>query len=291
MWFYAALGMALISGIYTILSKHTLKRIDPIVFYWAVILFSIPFILPLAIKEGVPELNSTFIVGVVGSVIFYSASKIIFYQVIQKTDLSKVHPLVSLGPIFTLIFSALILSERYTGMEFVAMSITLLGTYVLNISTIREGLLEPFKVLFRNKLALWMLVSVILGGVVSVFDKVAINNTFPQSIAFAILIENIIIIIVFLPWVIAKRKVIIPQISVNKKLIVSLGFLMAGSTLLAFLALGNGDAGLVTSVFRTQVFFVLLFSYLFFKDRPKLETIVGSIIMTAGLILLKLAGN
>lgn len=291
MWFYAALSMALISGVYTILSKHALKKIDPIVFYWAAILFSIPFILPLVIKEGIPALNYKFFIGVIASVIFYTVSKIIFNKIIQKNNLSEVYPIISLSPIFALIFSMFILSERYSLGEFLAMAITLLGAYVLNISSIKKGFLEPFKLLFKNKVSLWMIISVALIGIVSVFDKLAINNTFPQNEAFAILVENIIIVVCFLPWVFVKRKLVFPQIVSNIKKFFLMGFLMAASTFLAFWALGNGEAGLVTSVFRTQVFFVLLFSYIFFKDRPKIETIIGSIIMFAGLVLLKyLAG-
>ena len=60
------------------------------------------------------------------------------------------------------------------------------------------------------------------------------------------------------------------------------------SNILAFIALQNGNPGLVASVFRTQVFFVLLFSFIFFKDKPKTETIIGSIIMIAGLVVIKL---
>lgn len=291
MWFYAALSMAIISGVYTILSKHVLKKIDPIVFYWAAILFSTPFILPLAIKEGIPELNYKFFIGVIASVIFYTISKIIFNKIIQKNDLSLVYPIISLSPIFALIFSILILSEKYSIAEFGAMAITLLGAYVLNISRAKEGLWEPFKLLFKNKVSFWMLVSVALIGIVSVFDKLANNNTFPQNESFAILTENIIIVVCFLPWVITKKEMVLPQIKSNIKIFILVGFLMAASTLLAFVALGNREAGLVTSVFRTQVFFVLLFSYIFFKDKPKTETIIGSIIMFAGLVLLKyLAG-
>jgi len=287
MWFYAALSMALISGIYTILSKHALKKIDPIVLYWATILFSTPFIIPFVIRSGIPELNFKFYVGVIASVIFYSVSKIIFNKIIQKNDLSLVYPIISLSPIFALIFSIIILSESYTLTQFLAISITLLGAYVLNISSIKKGFLEPFKLLFKNRISLWMLVSVVLIGIVSVFDKLAINNTFPQNESFAILTQNIIIVVCFIPWVINKRKIVLPQIIANTRIFILLGFLMASSTLLSFLALGNGEAGLVTSVFRTQVFFVLLFSFIIFRDRPKIETIIGSIIMFAGLVLLK----
>lgn len=41
-------------------------------------------------------------------------------------------------------------------------------------------------------------------------------------------------------------------------------------------------------VLKTQVLFVLLFSYLTFKDKPRLETLIGSAIMIAGVVLIKI---
>jgi uncharacterized membrane protein len=289
MWFYAAVSTAFISGIATILSKHTLKKIDPIIFYWIVLVVSTPFILILVWKDGIPSIDQLFTVGILGSVIFYTISKIIFFQTIKNAELSNIYPLVSIGPIFTLIFSMIILSEQPSAMELLGGGITLLGTYVLNISSMREGIFEPFKILFRNKLALLMLISVFIGSIVMVFDKLAINHTFPQNTSFALLIENLVIVFGFLPWIMLRKKNVFSEILDSKKLILALGVLGAAGNVLAFWALGGGDPGIVSSIFRTQVFFVLLFSYLFLKDRPKLETIIGSIIMILGLIVLKLA--
>ena len=139
MWFYAALLGALISGIITIFSKHTLKTISPIVFFWAVLLVSSPFILLFAWKDGIPSLGPGFIIGIAGSVILYSIARIVFYHVIKDAHLSQVYPLVTLGPIFTLVFAFVILSEKPTVYALFGSLITLAGTYVLNISSLREG--------------------------------------------------------------------------------------------------------------------------------------------------------
>jgi len=37
-----------------------------------------------------------------------------------------------------------------------------------------------------------------------------------------------------------------------------------------------------------EIFFILLLGYFFFKDRPKLETIAGTLIMIVGLALVKI---
>jgi drug/metabolite transporter (DMT)-like permease len=288
MWFYAALGMSFVSGLITITSKHTLQKVGPVTFFWTVMLTSIPIIWIFAWRYGVPEVNNIFFIGITGSIIFYSISKILFLQTIKEADLSHVHPLMALSPIFTLIFSYLILREGSSVASLVGVGITLIGSYVLNISSMREGLFEPFKILFRNRLSLVMIVSVLIGSIVSVFDKLAIISTTPQNPFFTILVEDSIIVIALIPWIFLKRKSVFPEIKGSWKLILLLGFLTSISNILAFMAIGAGNPGLVASVFRTQIFFVLLFSFFIFNDRPKTETIIGSIIMILGLIVLKI---
>jgi len=280
--------MAVISGLYTVLSKHTLKTISPWVLFWSVMVVSTPIIFLFTWQNGIPALGRAFFVGVFGSVIFYSVSKIIFYRVIKETDLSHVYPLITLSPVFSLIFAIFLLGERPTALELLAGGITLFGVYVLNISSIREGLLEPFKILAKSRMAMLMLLSVALIGAPPVFDKFAISSTFPQNTSFVLVVEDLMVVLLMFPWVWKHRTVAFPQIKENKKYLLWLGILGAFSNIAGFWALGHGEASLVTSVFRTQVFFVFLFSFLFFKDRPRAETIVGTTIMIIGLIVLKL---
>ncbi|OGI81831.1 hypothetical protein A3E95_00730 [Candidatus Nomurabacteria bacterium RIFCSPHIGHO2_12_FULL_44_22b] len=289
MWFYAALGMALISGLCAIISKRAMRTISPLTFFWGVLTVSAPIVWIFAWSKGVPDFSKLFFVGVIGSVVFYSISKILFYRTIRDAELSHVHPLVALGPVFTLGSSFLILSEVPSLIGFIGIGITLVGTYVLNISSIREGLWEPFKILFRNNLSLLMLYSVLIGSISPVFDKLAIIHTSPQNEIFALLMEDLVIVFGLLPWMLLKNKTVAIEIKFNWKWILTFGLLQAVSNTLAFISLAGANPGLVTSVFRTQIFFVLLFSYLFFGDRPKTETIVGSIIMIGGLVVLKLA--
>ena len=288
MWFYVALGAAFLSGFSTIISKHTLKRISPLVFFWAVLIVSIPVIWISAWKEGIPSFSYAFFIGIAGSVVFYSISKILFYKSIKDSELSRVHPLSSLGSIFTLVFSAIILRDNPSVIGLIGVSITILGTYVLNISSMSEGLLEPFSILFRNKLSFLMLASVIAGSVVIVFDKLAVNHTFPQNTSFVLLVEDLVIVFGLIPWIFKKRKIVLPEIKGSWGSILLLGILGAVDNIFAFIAIGKGNPGLVTTILRTQVFFVLLFSFLFLGDRPKTETVVGTIIMIAGLVVLKL---
>lgn len=289
MWFYIALATSVISAISVILNKKILKNVSPSVLTWCTLVLATPIIAVLAVKEGIPTLSTLFIVGVVGSVLFYTASKIVQFRAMKIADLSAIYPLVSLGPIFTLLVAFLPpLNEKPGFLTIIGVLVTLFGVYVLNVSNAKEGLLKPIKLLFENKASALMILSVVVDSVVIAFDKLAINNTIPQNTTFVLLAENILVIVGLLPVLYLRNKNFTKQIFDNKKLFIVLGVLNAVSTILAFTAVGGGSVGIVSTILKTQLLFVLLFSFVFFKDKPRLETIIGSIIMIAGVVLIKI---
>jgi len=180
------------------------------------------------------------------------------------------------------------LSEKPSLLAMVGVLITLVGTYVLNIGSIGEGFLQPIRVLVRNRASYLMIISVVLESVVIIFDKVAITNTTPRSTTFTLLTENLIVIAALLPILIVRNKGFLEQISINRRLFLILGLLNAIATILAFSAVGGGDVGLVATVLKMQLLMVLLISFFVFKDKPKLETVIGSVVMIMGVVLIKI---
>lgn len=288
MWFYVALATSLIVAASVIISKKTLKKTTPQVLIWGTFLFSTPIVAFFAIKNGLPSFSTAFIIGIIGSVLFYTLSKIIQFRAIKMADLSAIYPLISLSPMFTLFFALFPpINERPNHISFIGVCITLIGTYILNIKSIKSGLLEPIKFLFRQKASLLMIFSVILESAVVVFDKYAINNITPKNTAFVLLSENILILIILLPLLSIKEKGSFQQIIDNKTDFFLLGVLNAIYSLLGFIAVKGGNVGIVSTVFKAQLLFVLLFSFVFFKDKPKIETVFGSVIMIIGVIVIK----
>lgn len=122
-----------------------------------------------------------------------------------------------------------------------------------------------------------------------IFVKIAIKNTFPQNTTFTLLIENTVIIFGLLPFLYFRDRNFLDQMFNNTKLFVLLGLLNAVATILAFSAVGEGNVGFVKTLMQTEILFVLLFSFFFFKDKPRKETIIGSLVMIIGVVLIKIA--
>ena len=289
MWFYTALLTSVVSAGAVIISKKLIKDVSASVLTWATLVLATPIIFIFAFRDGLPQLNYLFYLGVLGSVFFYIISQVVGFKALRIADLSAIYPLISLGPIFSLLIALLPpLSERPSLLATEGVFVTLVGVYILNATKSKEGLLEPIKSLFKNKASLLMIASVLTNGVVIVFDKLAINNTLPQNTTFTLFIENLMVIFGLLPVLYVRNKNFHRQITGNIKLFLLLGLINAVSTMLGFSAIGGGNVGLVATIFKTQVLFVLLFSYIAFKDKPKLETLIGSLVMITGVVLIKI---
>jgi|GEM_PF-929359 len=289
MWFYKALLTAVISAISVIVSKKLIHGVRAAVLTWATLVLATPLIFVFALRQGWPQVSGLFWVGVGGSVLFYTAAKVLSFRAIRMADLSAVYPLVSLSPIFTLLVATLPpLSERPSGLAIAGVLITLVGAYLLNAAKAAEGIFKPLLFVFKDKASWLMVVSVLVESVVIVFDKLAINHTFPQSTTFTLLVENVVVIVGLLPFLVWKIPDFTRQIGAQAKLFAGLGVLNAGSTILGFAAVGGGEVGLVAALLRTQILLVLLLSYLFFKDKPKLWSLVGSLVMILGVVLIRL---
>lgn len=289
MWFYLALTSTLISALSVVFSKRSLKTVSPTLLLWGTFAFAVPMITIFLIIKGIPSFSHLFIAAICFSVLFYTLSRLLQYKVMQKTDLSFIYPLVSLGAVVTLLVSFLPpLNERPNAMASIGVLVVIAGCYVLNVGQVKEGIWQPFKVLINNRLTGIMIMAIILEGSVTYFDKIAINNTIPSNSTFVLVIEDALIVIGLLPVMAMRNIGWVSEIKKNYRVFILLGVLEAVSSIGGFLAIGSGNIGLVSALFKIKTIFVLLFSYLMFDDKPKTETIIGSFIMILGVVLIKI---
>lgn len=291
MWFYAALLSTVFSSVSVILSKRILKDISSSVVMWGTLLIAAPFVIVVALREPLPTLGFGFWVGICISVILYILSKVLLFRAMRISDLSKIYPLMPLGSVFAVLVALLPpLSESLNYYEIGGIAVTLFGAYFLQIGKAKEGFLEPFRALFKSKASLLTLGSIVTGSVILIFDKIAIKATEPQSPTFVLMVEDLIIVLGLLPWLFVKKAGFGKTMAVNWKVFIALGILNAGSTLVGFYSLGEGDISIITAVLKFQLLLVLLLSYIFYKDRPTIKTIIGSLIMIGGIVLMKIGG-
>lgn len=288
MWFWLAFGSALLGSFDVILSKHTLKKVSAPVLSWALFTLPLPFLILFALKAGFPSLTQLFFVGVIGSSLAFVFSKTITNDVLKKNNLSKIFPLTSFAGIFNYLLGLLFLSETIRPMPLLGLFTVIVGSYVLNIDQAKEDFFKPFKLLFTDKTALLFLFSMFLNSLTSIFDKIGINNTQPTSPIFVLCIENICMSIFLSIYIWRKQRSWLRDIRQNIIAISINSVIFQVMSLLILFAFSGGPVALVMGIKRLQIFFILLLSYFFFKDKPGKHVWIASFIMALGVLLIKL---
>lgn len=289
MWFWLAFCSAITGAVEITLNKKALNKVSAVMLTWSLFTLSLPLTAYFALKNGLPSLNQMFFLGVTASSVTFIFSKTISNETIKNNLVSKVFPLTAFNGFFTYVFGLLFLSESLRLIPVIGLFLTVVGSYILNADQTKEDLLKPFKLLFTNKASLLFLFAIMLNALTAIFDKIGINNTQPVNSAFALLAEDVIMIVILTTYLLKKEhKKWIKEFKDNFIILLANGFIYGLSTLLVFSALTGGPVALVLGVKRLQIFFILIFSYIFLKDKPTKYSWIAAAIMTLGTLMIKL---
>ncbi|NMB91264.1 EamA family transporter [candidate division WWE3 bacterium] len=289
MWFWLAFCSAITGAVEITLNKKVLNKVSATVLTWSLFTLSLPLIAYFAIKNGLPSLNQMFFLGVVASSLTFIFSKTISNETIKNNSVSKVFPLAAFNGFFTYIFGLLFLSESLRLVPVIGLFLTIIGSYILNADQAKEDLLKPLKLLFTNKSYLLFLFAIMLNALTAIFDKIGINNTQPINAAFTLLVEDMIMIVILTAYLFKKEhKKWFKEFKDNFVILLANGLTYGISTLLVFSAFTGGPIALVLGIKRLQIFFVLIFSYLFLRDKPTRYSWIAAIVMSLGTLMIKL---
>ncbi len=288
MWFWLAFSASIIGSIDVILSKHCLKHVSAPVLTWALFTLPLPFLLYFAVRAGIPSLTQSFYVGAIGSSLAFVISKTIANSAYKKNDLSTIFPLTSFAGIFNYVLGLLFLSETIRPIPLLGLFTVIIGSYILNLDQAKEGFLKPFKILFTNKTSLLFLFSMLLNSLTSIFDKIGITNTQPVNPTFVLLVENVCMSLILTIYLCKKQPGWFKELKTNFSSLLINSSVYQIKSLIVFTAFIGGPVALVMGIARLQIFFILLLSYFFFKDRPSKHVWFASFIMALGVLLIKL---
>lgn len=289
-WFWLALFFALWTSVLTSVIKRLTKAINPLFLILISDILTLPFIyLAINYLGGMPSVTGKFYLLMFFSGIIDVVGAVSSFFAIRLSPISLISPISSFNPVFTTLIAALILHETLSLIKLLGIFIVVIGSYLLNISDIKKGIMTPFKKLFTNRGVQLFFLANFLWAITPIFQKQAIFETRPQMPIFASFFGYIFAIIFMLPIVMIKVKNIKEQINnsmINWKLFVILSPMSALSIWAAFTAFSLAPLGLVTSVFKFSVLFTILWGFLFFKEERIKERLLGAIVMIAGTILL-----
>lgn len=290
MWLYYALFFAVWSSITTLILKSKLSReIEPLPLIFILIIGGLPFtFVLLQFVGGIPSVTTNFYLFVACSAVLDAIAFVASFKAIKLTDISIIAPIGSFGPVFTTILAIFALGEVPTPIKSFGILFVLAGSYLLNISEIRGGVLAPFKKLMKDKGVLYFFIATFLWSITPIFQKKAILETHPQVPLFASFMGAFFVGLILAPFAFGEA---IKYIRKLPKLAKWFGLLWVGgafSQYAAFAAFALTNLAYATPVLRLSGVFTIVLGGTVLKEKNMKERLIGAGVMLAGVLLIVL---
>ncbi|MFC1755894.1 EamA family transporter [Patescibacteria group bacterium] len=286
MGFILAFVVAITESIKNIyLKKRTLSS-SPVYTTWAWQVTSLLVFLPIILYTGIPQVSSDYWVIVGLKVIAMTVALVLYNKSLKETDVSLALPMLALTPLVTAVLSFFLIGDLPTLMGGIGIVVTIFGVYLLNRSR-GDGLLAPFKEVYKNKGVFYMFLVSIIWGITTSFDKIAILRSTP--IYYAV-VTTVLTALFLTPIVAHVHKNEIKEVfSINKLIyMIPIGLLEGIVVFGQFTAYQFTLAAYIIAIKRTSIVFSSILAYFIFKEEIK-DRLLPILIMVIGLMLILFA--
>jgi drug/metabolite transporter (DMT)-like permease len=289
-WLLPTLGCAFFTATAAACSKLLLKKSNLIFVGWVRLLVSTPILIALLfiLRPGL-QFQPGFWKIVIILLPFELGAFLIYLKALEISPLSLTFPFLGFTPIFSIFFSRIFLQERSSNSGIIGIALISLGAYLLNADSIKKGIFEPLKNIYREKGSLFMLCVAFIYGFTSVLGKKAVLLA-PSPFSYVI-VYYVTFFVVFTPFMFAGPG--ISGMGLKKKdlfAILILGVSFTAAMLLHFNAIILEKVPYVISVKRLSLVISVLYGALIFKERHIGCRLLGSFIMLGGVLILSLLG-
>ena len=298
-WIITALAAAVVVSIANIIDSHLLTKKMP-----SLVSFLIPMGLTQLIAAGILLAVFPFpvnagvlhILAIIGAASLNACCSIIVLNTLRKSEVSRVIPIISTGPIFVALLSIPLLSATLGYWQWLAVIMTVTGAILISLQRNRgDGKTKLHKSFFL------LLLSALVGAIASIGFKYGLK-TIPFWNTYGI--TGICTGTIVLTYSLRKTNLLelknLPQRTQKIGLVVGDQCIGIVSAILAFKAMGLGPVSLVNALLNTRPVFVFIFSLVLSRFLPKIVNeplhkntallkFTAIAIMTAGIVIISLS--
>jgi uncharacterized membrane protein len=161
--------------------------------------------------------------------------------------------------------------------------LVVIGAYLLNVHTIKQGFIEPLRAVVKEKGSILMIIVAFIFSITSSFGKVAVQHSNPIffSVFYSILLSAFLFLIVSF-----KTKRVLSKIVSQPLLFLFIGISMAIMMITHLKAISLVEVSYMISVKRLSLLIGVIYGAVFFKETNIKERFLGSAIMLSGVVLI-----
>lgn len=286
MWLLLSLITASAESLKNVVAKKGTAKFNPLIVTWAWLTFSLPLLLPILFIVGMPYLDRVFWLAFGIRLILDTIALILYTNSLKLAPLSLSLPMLTFSPLIILINSFFINRELPSTIGIMALTLILIGSYLLNFSRQNKDIFSPFKAVVANKGVLMMLGVAVLWGFNGSLHKLAINHSNPW---FYAAFGALVLAIIFTPLAYFSSPSQFKAVFTKNglKALVPVGILDAVAILPQWLAFTMTYAAYVIAIKRLSILFSTLLGAYYFQEKIK-DKLLPIILMVIGVIILAL---
>src|SRR3990170_4761498 len=218
MWAVFALSAAFITSFNPILYKRMLSDSGPVAVVWSVIGLALPLLAltTFAFLPALPQVDALFVLGILGSATLNTLAHLASARSLKLADASLVTPLLTFSPVFTLLISANLLGEMPEARGLIGVVLVLVGAYWLHRGPGSDWL-TPFKSVSAKPGVALVLLAGLLWAVTPMFEKLAIQRTFPESPRLVALAVNGLLVGLLTPVALRRGRLAILALAHHRR--------------------------------------------------------------------------
>lgn len=287
MWAIFALAAALLTSFNPILYKRMLGDTGPVVVVWGVIGLAWPLLafVTFTLTPVLPQVDGTFTLAVLGSAALNVLAHLASARSLKLADASLVTPLLTFSPVSTVFISALFLHELPDARGLIGVMLVLVGAYWLNRGPDSDWL-TPFKAVSVKPGVALVLTAGLLWAITPIFEKVAIQHTFPENPPFAALAVNGLLVGLLTPVALSHGRPAIDSLVHQRHEWLPAALIAGIAPALGYTAFSLGLVGYVTTLFRLSTVLTVFWSGWLLGESGLRQRIPASIVMVVGAILI-----
>lgn len=289
-WILYACTTALCESIKDVLGKRSLLHLNEYLVSWSLWIVAFLIFGSIILLTGIPHLGEPYWTALLIGGPLNILATIFYMKAIKHTDLSLTVPLVTFTPLFLLITSPLIVGELPDLSGLLGVLLIVLGSYLLQINTRRQGILTPFKSLLKQQGPRYMLLVAFIWSISASIDKIGVQSSTPIFWVFSVSTMVTILLIPFL--LIQKKHQQTPTTPTSSwstiKILMPIGIVYAIVLYTQMTAISLSLVSYVISIKRMSVIFSVVWGALIFKETGIKERLIGVIIMIAGVLCITL---
>lgn len=284
LWLFLALATAFFTALSDAFTKYYLRPLGTTYMALARVIGPILVLIPLLLFQPWPHLDATFWKTLIILLPLETTALLCYMEAIRISPLSLTIPFLAFTPAFMILTGALILDEHLSAQGIGGIFFVVFGSYALNLHTLKEGPLAPFKAILREKGSLLMLGVAFLYSITSVLGKLAVKHSNPFFFAcFYFTIHGL-----FATFLLSLffRAQITRLVRSCPKGVFWVGLSQSAMVICHMWAISLAPAAYMIAVKRLSVLFGVLAGGLFFKEEALLSRLLGAFLMLIGVFLI-----